>query len=308
MKNDGMDPVTAYEYPAPRDNPMSYPGKRPDYSFLLAEESVFPLVQDETSKKHRDSFPRLSVVRDRKGPFVDLNEALEELNVPGLGERYAVVGYGSNPVPGQLLSKFGKDAVVPVLLGELSNTEVVYNLISNMGYAFAEILINQPRVNTRIGFIFLDDEQLHIMMETEQNYKLGFCPSDITLESGYRISPAGDEPVYIFAGIRKIWVPGRFDRPVAVSELHSRGRRHEALLQEEVLALAIEEFELKDRNISTPEQLASRIRKESSLPEKSPKLKFYIQDAIDRDPRSLPSLSSIISLVDDKKALRHFTL
>lgn len=303
-----MIPQAVSKYLSPRDDPLNYPGKRPSYSFLLAKGIVFPLVQDVASKKTKDSLPQINVVQDRTGQLKELIKFLKELDVPDLKERYAIVGYGSNPVPGQLLSKFGKETVVPVLLGKLSNTDVVYNLISNMGYAFAQILINQFQVSAQIGITFLDDEQLNKMMETEQNYKLGYCPSDITLESGYSISIRDNKPVYIFAGIRKIWVPKKFAQPISVKELPSSGRKNKALFQEHILELAIEEFELSSKAISTPKQLIRRIRQESNLPEKPPKLKYYIQDSIEKNPRSLPPLSSIISLVEDKNKLQHFAL
>lgn len=293
-------PQSASCYPAPQDNPLNYPGKRPSFSFLQVNEMIYPLQIEPGS---HDTV-QIDVIKDRVGSLAEINRFLHGLGVADLSKRYAVVGYGSNPVPGQLASKFGENTVVPVLLGSLENTDVVYNLISNFGYAFAEILVDQTNINSQIGITFLDDEQLQRMVETEQNYKLGFCPADIVLESGHLLAA---KSIYCFVGIRKIWVPESLGYPVPIAELSSHRRSNQGLTQKNVLQLAIDEFKLAKENIFTPEQLIYRIRRESHLQEGPPKLKYRIQKRIEQSPVSWPSPAFAVPLIQERNTLRYFT-
>ena len=84
--------------------------------------------------------------------------------------------------------------------------DIVYNLISNMGYAFAELAINQTSINCGIGITFLDEIQLEKMIETEENYCLAYAPNNVILESGQSLQSGNNFGLYVFAGFRKIWV------------------------------------------------------------------------------------------------------
>ncbi|NIR47718.1 hypothetical protein GWO43_04600 [candidate division KSB1 bacterium] len=301
-------PESVDTYIAPREKPLDYPGRRPKRSFLLAKGAVYPLIlkKRNTSDVSRDL--NIQVMLNSNGKIADLNNYLENLGVPNVRKRYAIIGYGSNPVPGQLISKLGRETVVPVLLGKLRNAEIVYNLISNMGYAFAEVIINQIGIKAPIGVTLLDDNQLQTMMDTEQNYNLAHSPSEVELESGYIIEGGIKSPSYIFAGKRKIWVPENYGHPIPVRELESEGRLHKGLSQEEVLALAIAEFNLTEFSVKSPFDLILRIRQQNSWPERPPKLKYLLQDKIDKDDRSLSSLSSQVRLVESPTELNYSTI
>lgn len=281
----------AARYPAPREDPLLYPGSRPSGSFVLAEESVFPLT-----------FPaHPAPAADRVGPGdrtgLPVDEFLIARGGAPLAERFPVIGYGSNPVPGQLVSKFGREAVVPVIAARLSGSDVVYNLISNAGYAFAELTLDEAESTAQVGVTFLDAEQLRRMRETEQNYRLAINPRDLELDSGEILSAQAGAS-YTFAGFRPIWVPRRYSGPVPIAELPSAGRSRPALTQRQVLALAIEEFGLRGRGLSSPEELARLIRNEADLPEEEGKLKVELQARISADPRSHPPVARGVELVE----------
>jgi hypothetical protein len=78
----------------------TYPGRRPRFSFLFTQEGIYRL-----KLRNLDAF-------------------LTERNLPPVAERYAVVAYGSNACPGQLISKKLRD--VPVIFGHLVGAEAVY--------------------------------------------------------------------------------------------------------------------------------------------------------------------------------------
>ena len=219
--------------------------------------------------------------------------------------RFAVIGYGSNPVPGQLVSKFGPHAVVPVILGAMLNADVVYNLISNMGYAFAELTLRQAGACANIAITFLDGRQLQVMKETEQNYKLAHSPSPVLLESGEMVGRESYEGLYLFAGFRRIWVPKTRQLPVPVAELPARGRASPSLTQSEVLQLIVDEFNLTSIGIRTSSQLSKRLRQEATLPDQPPKLKSVLQAQVEADERSWPPLVHYAPIVESDEALTH---
>ena len=188
--------------------------------------------------------------------------------------RFLVIAYGSNSVPGQLTSKFGQDCVVPVIKGHAQGCDVVYNLISNRGYAFAELHIDgAASACADVSITFLDDHQLQIMVETEENYILAYSPRDVRLENGQYLSGGTDGLLYVFAGFRKLWVPRHFSLPVGIAELPSPSRVIPELTQKATLELVAAEFGLPNCDVHSPEELSNRLRSEAALPEGPGKLK-----------------------------------
>ena len=212
--------------------------------------------------------------------------------------RFPVIGYGSNPVPGQLVSKFGGDCLVPVVRGQAQKCDVVYNLISNMGYAFAELHVDASGAACAdVSITFLDDRQLQMMIETEQNYVLAYSPRDVLLENGQFLSGGLDGYLYVFAGFRKIWVPRHLPLPVGVADLPSSSRVNPELTQEATLELVVSEFGLQECGIASADDLSKRIRNEAALSEGPEKLKYRIQRAVQNDPRSLAPLAQGVATV-----------
>ena len=278
----------AKDFPAPREFPLEYPGKRPSTGFILAEEKVYPIVYNNNKER---------VILNEK-ESTSINSFLKSHNVVPLEERFAIIGYGSNIVPGQLISKFGKDTVVPVFLGKIKGYDVVYNLISNMGYAFADMYKNES-IEGNIGITFLDQEQFRLMLESEENYKLAYSPSNVELESGKVILGGKHSTLYIFAGFRKIWKPKGYNEPISIAELPADGRTQKPLTQTETLELVIKQFNLKEKGIQTPKELSMKIREQNLRDDR--KLKEYLQDAVEKDSTSFPSFKSEVFLVEKPK-------
>lgn len=293
-------PESADKYVAPIEDPLKYPGQRPPTGFVLANAMVWPIIYDGNAKGSVASTCSGLVPFDSSGEFFTINKFLESRKAVPLEERFPVLAYGSNPVPGQLVRKFGSDAVVPVIFGALKNSDVVYNLISNMGYAFAEMIIDEESTAGIIGVTFLDPQQLRKMIETEQNYHLAYSLFDVTLESGEKLYGGKGKASYIFAGFRRIWVPRSRDWPIPIAELPSHGRRCKPLTQEETLSLIIDEFNLGALGIRSPGELAQRLREQKDLEEKPGKLKYDLQKEVEENPRSFPSLASSLPLIEDR--------
>lgn len=286
------------QFASPRDNPLSYPGERPLSSYLLADGQIHSLrFLSSSSQEPYAVAQHIEVIQPLGESRASLEEQLDRLQAAPLHQRYAVIGYGSNAVPGQLLKKFGTEAIVPVLLGHLSGCDVVYNLVSNFGYAFAELVFDPRFGGCEVGITFLDEVQLALMIESEQNYVLAHVPSDARLPGGQSLRGGAQRPLYFFAGFRKIWVPEGEGGPIAVAEIASDARALTALSQYDYLSLAIKQFALDQFDIHDPEDFSSKLQVQANWPEQPGKLKFEIQRRVDVDPRSFrPSADSVVTL------------
>ena len=290
-------PEPANNYVAPRDEPLKYPGPRPERGFILAEGYIHPVLYDNQETGASNSTHAGRAVIDSDGHTQRIDDFLKSRGGAPLSERYAVLGFGSNPVPGQLVSKFGDDAVVPTIFGGMADSDVVYNLMSGQGYAFADLALDQPGVKGNVAITFLDPEQLKIMNETEENYDLAFLPKGVTLESGEEVRGGDkDVPGLFYAGRRRIWVPEDYDSPIAVGELPSEGRTAIALSQESTLEKVVEDFDLRNlHDIGSAQQLADYVRAETAEGRRD--LVAYMQEIIVNDPRSLNPVNTQATLV-----------
>jgi len=280
----GMSIQKSGKYPAPRDNPLDYPGIRPSSSFILVGDMIHSIRFDDKEKGDTEAG-----VADSGNDEIPIDYFLKNRGVAPLSERFPVIGYGSNPVPGQLVSKFGNEAIVPVVFGNMRDTDIVYNLISNQGYAFAELLPNQKNVNSDIAITYLDKKQLKRMIETEQNYVLAFSPSTVRLDSDEVLNDS-----FVFAGFRNIWVPSSIGKPIAIKELPAENRQLPELTQYEALDLVIRQYNLDYKN---PIELALHIRGQTDMGERLGKLKYELQHEIATDNNSIQSLASLVKHV-----------
>lgn len=88
-------PINRYRF-----TPATYPGSRPLFSFFFTATGIY------------------------RAKLRDLETLLETRSLPSLAQRYAILAYGSNACPDQLLKKNLSD--VPVLYGRLLGAEAVY--------------------------------------------------------------------------------------------------------------------------------------------------------------------------------------
>ena len=94
--------------PAPRDDPTSYPGKRPKNSFLFCSDFILPINMIK-GRKLEESL----VIKN--GDKCTIESELENLETTRFEDRYLVIGYGSNANPAQLKNKFQEtSSIFPV--------------------------------------------------------------------------------------------------------------------------------------------------------------------------------------------------
>jgi hypothetical protein len=93
-------------------SPETYPGQRPRFSFLFTNRGIY-----------------------RFAPYA-LGRVLEDRGLAPVGSRYAVLAYGSNACPTQLLRKFSDEnslTNIPVVFGRLGGAEAVYARRQTLG-------------------------------------------------------------------------------------------------------------------------------------------------------------------------------
>jgi hypothetical protein len=215
--------------------PHAYPGPRPDpadgftHGYLKAGTDVLPLMVDGG-----EMFVQTATAR------VPIETLLTALGATPRSQRFGVVGFGSNLCPYQLQNKHGPDSVVVVLYGHIEHTDVVYNLISNSGYAYADLLFERgPQVSA--GVTLLCETQLGQMIRSEQNYQLARLPRRFHFAWGDTVE-AHNPALTFFAGYRPIWVPSDLGGPAAIAEIPARGRVLTPWTQRQTLDVAAEEF------------------------------------------------------------------
>lgn len=297
-----ITPQNIDNYKAPRENPLFYPGARPKFSFLLSDNIVWPIIKNN-EKRFSNPLDNAVVIESTNNPNKSINEFLQVRKAAMLEDRYPVIGYGSNPVPGQLASKFGKNTTVPVLLGTLPNFEIVYNLISNQGYAFAELIVNNQDTVIDVAVTFLDQKQMETMIKTEQNYQLVYSPVSMKLEIGGSLIGGSNGQCYLFVGKKKIWVPKGCSHPISVAELNSINNNSGALAQEQTLELAIRDFSLHNSGIYSVRDLIKIIRSEANNLEKPGKIKFDIQQAIQDNPHSFQPIGKSLTNISNIESI-----
>lgn len=165
---------------APRDDPLSYPGKRPESAFLFCGDHIRMMRM-----RPGDRLEQSIVESDGKA------SRLEDLcNVQDM---YMVVGYGSNPNPAQLESKFaGEAATIPLVKGTLPDCDVVYAPFFSSYGAVPATLCRSEGTVVEMWASLLDERQLEIMDVSEnrgRNYRLARMDCEMVLESGERFSP-----------------------------------------------------------------------------------------------------------------------
>ena len=173
--------------PAPIQEPMAYPGKRPQVSFVFEKESIIP-IRIKDGKKIEES-----LILKNEDDKITLEKYLEQSETTSLKDRYMIIGYGSNVNPAQLQLKFENvQGIIPVLKGKLKDFDVVYAAFFSP-YAAIPATIEQAKGTTvEVWANFLDKKQMEIMDKTEgreKSYWLVKIDTEIILENGERFSP-----------------------------------------------------------------------------------------------------------------------
>ena len=195
---------------APRDDPLSYPGKRPNHSFLFDGNYI----------------RNLSLCSG-----ANIISALEKIGVDP-DNAYVMMGYGSNACPAQLASKFGQDMRnMPVIRGFLEGFDVVYAAGFAAYGAIPATLSESAGTTVEVWVNILDRKQVRAMDSTEglgTQYYLAEMPIQFKAENGVKISP-------VHAYIHSAGALAPEKQLVALAGIPASRRRFEAQTQKEIL-------------------------------------------------------------------------
>jgi hypothetical protein len=157
---DGVE-VSTFGRPA-LDEPTLYPGPTPEHSYLLLGDEVLRLV------------PAGDALGDWRVGDGRLDELLVRRGATAVESRTALLAYGSNASPPQLVRKFASlpDSAVPVVRARAFGLRLTFSAhINPLGYVPAAVRSAGPQDTLRTWLTFLDDEQLRIMDMTEPSYE-----------------------------------------------------------------------------------------------------------------------------------------
>jgi hypothetical protein len=152
--------VSTFGQPA-LDEPTLYPGPTPEHSYLLLGNEVLRLVPT------RGTLGGWLVGEAR------LDGVLSEAGAAPAEGRTAVLAYGSNASPPQLVRKFAAlpHSAVPVVKALAFGLRLTFSAhINPLGYVPAALRSGGEESRLRTWVTFLDDEQLRILDATEPSY------------------------------------------------------------------------------------------------------------------------------------------
>jgi hypothetical protein len=235
-------------FKAARQHPLTYPGERPDFSYLLINRRVCPITVPKGNLEK-------AIVHLSRKRHIPLKKALEDLGVAPLEERFAMMGYGSNRNPATLHFKFENynqegnvSNVIPVIKGSIRGVDAVAATFYGQGFIYADLWPDPRAANTEIEswLTLFDLDQLRSMNAAEhiddpEVYAVGTF-------DGFRI--AGSSKTFetmCYVGKSPIFVlPYGQDMPYAFKDIKAKNRILHTVRQRELLAIVLSHSDLKD--------------------------------------------------------------
>ncbi len=157
-----MTVLPADQFPGAEQQPLAYPGLRPDFSYVYYQGKVHRIIP------RGDTYADLWL--DAPSGQVTLDAFLEARRNAAISQRHAVLAVGSNGCPGRLAEKYGDqpEVALPVFVGTVADTAVVYSRRLVSYGALPATYLHQPGAFSWLSVNMLTDEQLARMDETER--------------------------------------------------------------------------------------------------------------------------------------------
>lgn len=194
----------------PAVHPLSYPGRSPEESGLLVGERFLRLRADDGAPPGH-----WSLEPDGVDQALPLDDALHRWGLPGLAERQPVLAVGSNASPGRVHAKLSGRARdgVPMTYATVNGLMAgVSAHVSRPGYVPAAP-VAAPGTARELVVLWLDEEQLAVVDETEPNYHRIVVPAPAM------VAVPGTGPLpgcHVYAG-RHGCLADRHGRPFALA-------------------------------------------------------------------------------------------
>lgn len=177
-----IEPEDANLYVGAEKEPLEYPGRRPDYSFVYNCGKAY-YISSENGLSVWDG-----------NVFHGINDFLDQRGDSPLEARHAVLAVGSNACPGRLLEKFGAsiDVCIPVVRAQCENIISRYMPWITLYGAIPATVTRQLGVKSWLWITFLDNDQFAKMNATEQlgeTYELVRLPDPVLVEDRLPVAP-----------------------------------------------------------------------------------------------------------------------
>lgn len=227
---------TVKNFKAPRQEPLHYPGLRPESGFTLGVNgSVLPVEISKDPKTGELNF----YINTENGVW-NLNDALKEAGATPIEDRIPVVTFGSNANPGQLVDKFAQHVesgelkaedsyFIPTTEATIEDLAPVY--VPKVGiwkYSFST-LFPLEGATTSVHVNWLTREQLEIMHTTEKAYE--FCEfGEATITGGDLNVPAY---MYVAKGASSAYLDAE-GKPVVMEGANVEGVDIRVISQQEI--------------------------------------------------------------------------
>lgn len=247
-----MTVLSADQFPGAERQPLAYPGLRPDFSHVYYQGKVYEITP------RGDTYADLWV--DDSTSQVTLDAFLTARGNATMGQRHAVLALGSNGCPGRLAEKYRHqpEVALPVLVGTLADTAVVYSCQLARYGALPATYLYQPGAVSWLSVTMLTDEQLARMDQTEsdgQFYRRIEVPGHLHVDDGPKI---GDLTAYFNPKI--LTCQGK---PVSLKMFVREGPNWPSMDEREVLSLVFDQagllpgqpIETRHRQLLTDEAL-----------------------------------------------------
>lgn len=179
-----MRVISADQYPGAEHQPLYYPGRRPEFSFAYYQGKGYEITFKEGGDQQL-------VVEEPTG-YVTLDEFLAQRGNAPMNQRLAVLAVASNGCPGRFEEKYESqsDMVLPVLVGTLTDTAIVYSRRLVSYGALPATYLFQPDAVSWLSVTMLTNEQLEHMDGTENVgtvYERIQVPGKFQLQDGHKI-------------------------------------------------------------------------------------------------------------------------
>lgn len=165
----------ATDWPAPLDDPLSYPGEIPDHSFLLLSGLVHPL---EEQPGRRLGFAKVTHLDSLslRGEWQYLDQLLYHKGAASMDSRIPVLAYGSNQNPSQLHRKFTGNCSTTVPVTRVRTKGIRAAFLASVSY-YGAVPVSIAKAHSPIweesfSVTWLDPEQFSVMRGSEPGYSI----------------------------------------------------------------------------------------------------------------------------------------
>ena len=225
-----MTVLSTDQFPGAEQQPLAYPGLRPDFSYVYYQKKVYKIMP--RGHTYADLW-----MDDPTGQ-VTLDTFLATRGNATMDQRHAVLAVGSNGCPGRLAEKYHHqpEVALPVFVGTLTDAAVVYSRQLAAYGALPATYLYQPGTLSWLSVNMLTNEQLAHMDETEgvgQFYLRIAVPGHFHVDGGPRI---GDLTAYLD---RKILT--YHGKPVRLNVFAREGADWPIMDEPEVLSLVFDQ-------------------------------------------------------------------